>query len=377
MSQPKNKININCPIGKTGYGITSLNIVKNLNMLNLDISLFPIGSNMELNDENEKQLFESLIKNNSHFDRNAPCLKIWHQYDLAYRVGSGHYYSFPFFEIDKLNPREIHQINSCDTIFTASEWSKSILLNNGVNIPISVTPLAVDTQIFSPPPKIKINNGNYIFCHIGKWEKRKSQDFLLQAFENAFDINDKVELWLLPFNPFLKPEEEKEWLQLVENNKLKNKIKIFGRLPTQYHLCELIFYTDCGIFLSRAEGWNNEILEFMALNKPVIATNYSAHTEYLNKDNSFLIDVDELELANDGKWFHGEGNWAKLGDKQMEQTVYSMRKVYTDNIQTNSTGLDTAHKYSWNNTANLINKTLISNNSYHYHANTTKKKRRK
>ena len=73
---------------------------------------------------------------------------------------------------------------------------------------------------------------------------------------------------------------------------------------------------DCGIFPSRAEGWNLDMLEMMALNKSIITTNYSAHTEFCNKDNSFLIDISETEPANDGKWFFGQGNWAKIGEEQ-------------------------------------------------------------
>ena len=371
------KLNVNCPVGKTGYGITSLNITKTLSEnFNVNVSLFPIGNNMELNNDKEKELFTQLLKNSHSFDKNAPCLKIWHQHDLALRVGKGHFYTFPFFEIDTLNSLERHHLNSCDYIFTASKWSKEILLNNDIRVPIYVAPLGVDMGVFSSPAKIKIDNGNYIFSHVGKWEHRKSHDFLLSAFEKAFDINDNVELWLLPHNMFLNEQEEKQWLALVENNKLRDKIKIFQRLPTQYHLAEFIYYSDCGVFLSRAEGWNNEILEFMALNKPVIATNYSAHTEYCDTNNSYLVDVKDLEIANDGKWFFGQGKWAKLADNEMEQTVLHMRNVYNNNIKDNPSGLETAKKYSWNNTSNIIDQTLLRNNSYHANTQTRKKRKR-
>lgn len=371
------KLNVNCPVGKTGYGITSLNITKTLSEnFNVNVSLFPIGNNMELNNDKEKELFTQLLKNSHSFDKNAPCLKIWHQHDLSLRIGKGHFYTFPFFEIDTLNSLERHHINSCDYIFTASKWSKEILINNDIKVPIYVAPLGVDMEVFSSPAKIKIDNGNYIFSHVGKWEHRKSHDFLLSAFEKAFDVNDNVELWLLPHNMFLNEQEENQWLALVENNKLKDKIKIFNRLPTQYHLAEFIYYSDCGVFLSRAEGWNNEILEFMALNKPVIATNYSAHTEYCDTNNSYLVDIKELEIAHDGKWFFGQGRWAKLADNEMEQTVLHMRSVYNNNIKDNPSGLETAKKYSWNNTSNIIDQTLLRNNSYHANTQTRKKRKR-
>lgn len=369
------KLNLNCPIGKTGYGITSLNILKNLYNLDLEVSLFPIGGNqVELNSESEKELLQKVFTNAQSFDCKAPCLKIWHQFDLANRIGSGHYYSFPFFEVDKLKPTEKVHLNSCDGIFVASHWAKDVLVKNDIHKPIYVSPLAVDLEIFKLPVKIKIDNG-YRFFHIGKWEHRKGHDFLIQAFNAAFEADDDVELWLLPFNMFLKQEEQNAWVSMAKNSKLGDKIKIFDRLPTQYHLAEYIFHGDCGVYLSRAEGWNNSILESMALNKPIIATNYSAHTEYCTKENSFLVDITETEVANDGKWFHGEGNWAKLDQPQLEQTVEFMRFVYSNDIRTNPAGLDTAKKFTWDKTASIIHQTLMRNNSYY--ANSKKKNRRK
>lgn len=371
----KKELNVNCAIGKTGYGITSLNIVKQLAQQDLRINLFPIGNQMELNSNAEKTLLQPLIQNSESFSHLAPCLKIWHQFDLASRIGSGHYYSFPFFEVDRLKEKEKYHLNSCDGIFVASRWGKEVLENNGVIKPIYVAPLAVDLEIFKPPTKIKIANNNYIFFHIGKWEHRKSQDFLFKVFDAAFTENDKVELWLLPHNPFLNKEEVQEWHNMVNNCKLRDKIKVWDRLPTQYHLAEFIHQADCGVFLSRAEGWNNEILESMALNKPIIATNYSAHTEYCTKENTYLVDIDTTELANDNRWFFGEGSWAKLDQKQLDQSVEFMRLVYNNDIRTNPNGLQTAQYFTWDKTASIINQTLMRNNSYY--ANTRKKKRRR
>jgi len=369
------KLNANCPINSTGYGITSKNIIKSLDKLGVEISLFPIGQQIQLDSAEEKTVIEKFLNNASSFDPKSPCLKIWHQHDLATKVGNGDYYVFPFFEADKLHDREIHQLNCANYVFTASKWGKTVLEDNGVKSPIFVAPLGIDPEIFKVPNKIKVQNSNYVFFHIGKWEMRKSHDVLISAFDRAFEQNDNVELWMLPHNPFLKKEEEEQWLSLISNAKLKDKIKIYNRLPTHYHLADFIFNADCGVFLSRAEGWNNEIPEAMAINKPIIATNYSAHTEYCTPDNSFLVDINETEPANDGKWFHGNGNWAKIGQEQLDQTIEYMRYVYNNNITSNPNGLETAKNLAWSNTASIINKALTQKKSYN--ATSPKKPRRK
>lgn len=367
-------ININCPINGTGYGITSLNITKEIAQ-RIPVCLFPIGQNIDVNSKEDETIIKNLLNNSNNFDYDAPCLKIWHQYDLASKIGNGHYYAFPFFEIDRLTDREKHHLNYADYIIVASAWAKDVLIKNDIIRPIYVAPLGADHSIFKEPIKIKLERPTYRFFHIGKWEHRKSHDFLIEAFSRAFDINDNVELYLLPFNPFLNEQENQYWFNLVSQSKLKDKIKIFGRLNTQYDLAEFIFNCDCGVFLSRAEGWNNEIVESMAMNKPIIATNYSAHTEYLTNENSYMVDITETEPANDGKWFNGFGNWAKLGQSQLDQTIEHMRYVYSNHIDTNPKGLETAKYYTWDKTANIILQNLEKNHSYHANSKTKHKRR--
>jgi len=357
-------INMYCPINGTGYGITSKNIVSSLSKsTDATVSLFPIGYQVQLETSDEESILKPCLENSKFYNPFSPCLKIWHQHDLASRIGKGIYGVFPFFESDRLYEFEIHQLNSADYVFTASKWGKTVLEKNGVNSYITVAPLGVNLDIFKQE-KIERENDTYVFCHIGKWEKRKSQDFLIEAFNKAFTEKDNVELWLLPHNPFLNKEETEKWTSLVDNSKLKEKIKVYDRLQTQYHVASFINHSDCGVFLSRAEGWNNEIPEVMAMNKPVIATNYSAHTEYCTSDNAFLVDIDKNEPAKDDKWFNGHGNWAKLEEKQLEQTVEHMRFVYNNNIRTNPNGVETAKLYSWDNTASVIYQTLLENDSY-------------
>ena len=70
-------------------------------------------------------------------------------------------------------------------------------------------------------------------------------------------------------NPFLNQEETAKWTNLVEASPLKDKIRLFPRFPTHEKIAELMSYSDCGLYPSRGEGWNLELLEHMAMDKPV------------------------------------------------------------------------------------------------------------
>ena len=239
-------------------------------------------------------------------------------------------------------------------MFVTSEWAKQVLINNGIKTKIKTTPLGVDLSIFDYKKYPKKHNDKYVFLNLGKWEIRKGHDILVDMFEMAFP-NDFAELWIMSAehtNGYSSKEEIDQWHKLYS----RPNIKIIPSVKDHSGIAELISQADCCIFPSRAEGWNMELLESMAMNKPIIATDYSAHTEFCNQDNCFLIPIDEVEPAHDGKAFRGQGNWAKIGTKQMGMCIDYMRYLCSQRISANPNGLKTAEKLSWQHTASLIHK---------------------
>lgn len=341
------------PINQTGYGIASLNILKALYQKNNDIAYFPIG-NPSIDNQEDYNFIQKIYNNSITADFSQPCIKIWHQFDLALRIGKGTYYAYPFFELDKLNKLEQKHMNVPDHLFVSSQWSKQIVENNNIKTPTTVVPLGVDLNIFNINRYKKQNNNKYIFANIGKWEIRKGHDFLYQTFLETFPEEKDVELWVLASestNNYSSKEDLIAWKKLYSQDP---RIKLFSGFNTHQEIANFIAQIDCGVFPSRAEGWNLELLECMAMNKPVIATNYSAHTEFCNSENCFLVNINDIELAHDGKAFNGQGNWAKIGQDQINQIKQYMRYVYDNKINTNSAGLKTAQEYSWQNSAECI-----------------------
>jgi len=97
----------------------------------------------------------------------------------------------------------------------------------------------------------------------------------------------------------------------------------------------------------------------MAAGKHVITTNYSAHTEFCTQDNSTLIPITNVEPAFDGKWFFGQGNWAKVGNREVALLAHEMcmfAEMYKG--EQNISGIETAKTFSWQNTAREIIKCL-------------------
>jgi glycosyltransferase involved in cell wall biosynthesis len=346
------KINLSCPVNNTGYGLASLNIIKELANIS-DLTYLPIGQPSVTSKEDYDLIFSLLSKKYS-IDFDAPYIKIWHQFDLSEHIGKGKYYAYPFFELDTFNEYEIKNLRVPDHLFASSQWAKDIIAQNQIESPVTVIPLGVNRNIFNENVICTRSDDKYVFLNIGKWEIRKGHDILLKLFRSAFPDEKDVELWILASektNNYSSPEELKQWKNMYETD---NRVKLFSGFDTQNELAQLVANSNCGLYPSRAEGWNLELLECMSMNKPAIATNYSAHTEFCTPNNCYLVDINETEKAFDGKAFQGQGNWAKLGNNQIDNIIEHMRYAYKNRITANSYGIETAKKYSWENTSQQL-----------------------
>jgi len=355
------QLNLLGPINQLGYGVACLNIVKALWDEGVDVSLFPIGQPQVTNKEDELAVKRSLDVATT-YSPDAPSLRIWHQNSLAEHVGRGKHIGFPIFELDEFKPIEKHHIASCDKIFVCSEWAKGVV-HDQVEVwydreppprkprlqDVDVVPLGVDANLF--PPTAPTKKDKIVFFNCGKWEVRKGHDFLIRAFQIAHAHDPRLELWMMCTNPFNTEKEESQWRQRYNHP----AVKIIPRAETQQEVYNIMAQTDCGVFPSRGEGWNLELLEMMSVGRSVIATDYSAHTEFCTKENCRLIDVHETEKAYDNKWFFGQGSWAKIDESIIFELSLAMQS-FAENYKwkINEEGVKTAEKFSWQNTAQRI-----------------------
>ena len=337
------------PINQLGYGVAGLNILKALQDNN-NVSLHMIGQPQVTNQADADAVTKG-IQTSKMFDPQAPCIRVWHQNQMAERIGSGKFIGFPIFELDTFSDLERHHLESCDEIFVCSKWAKQVVVDQTsfTGQRVHVVPLGVDRDIFREA--LPRTHKKTIFFNCGKWEVRKGHDILINAFKKVIEHGEDAELWMMCSNPFNTPEEDANWKNLYNHP----NIKLIPRAETQQEVYNIMSQVDCGVFPSRGEGWNLELLEMMSAGKHVVATDYSAHTEFCTKENCGLVTTQDVEPAFDGKWFFGQGNWAKLGSHEQMDLYMKMMKFILDKKGTvNESGIETAKKFSWYNTAEKI-----------------------
>lgn len=371
-----------CPINPLSYGLVGWNILKTLMDQGHDVALFPIDIHNPndrqkiiewhlshiskdpnfINGIAEKYLFPAMQKKFS-YDYDAPTIRIFHQHLLQESVGKGERIGFPIFELNKFSDQEKNSLKGVDYVFVPTQWAQNII-HSEIDKACFVVPLGVDHNIFKPSVEpqqiIRDPKTETVFFLPGKLEVRKCHDIIHDIFAKAFNKNDVVELWLCPHSFFVDQNEMQDWIRLYKNSPLGDKIKILPRLQTQVELAQIMAQADCVLSISRAEGWDLPCLEAIAMGKPVIATNYSGHTEFCHEHNSYLVNIDELEDAYDGKFFFNQGQWAHIGDNQIEQIVNHMRHIHmtkerdNDDFMKGFGRVGTTEKFSWHNTVEKL-----------------------
>lgn len=366
------QMNVVAPINSLGYGVVGLNTVLALERAAVDVALWPIGGNAEAPDGTHAAL-QRCLERQGGYDPLAPSLRIWHQFDLAGHVGKGLHCALPVFELNLFRPNELHHLLQQDIVFAPSAWAAEVLLDNGVQESrIQSAPFGADPELFYPLPQQSKPGDPTTFINVGKWEVRKGHDVLVDAFNRAFAPTDNVQLVMHCHNPCF-PDQGRanaynsQWARMYKSSRMGQRIFVSdGRMKNQADLVAMMRQADCGVFPSRAEGWNLEAGEMLALGKHLIVTDYSAHQTFCTRENSLLIDIGGLEDAHDGVWFNSQspswggqpGQWASLGEPQVEQLVEHLRLVHRlkqdGKLPVNSAGVKTMQHFTWDNTAREI-----------------------
>ena len=351
-------INIRGPANALlGYGHCCINIIKALYSEGVHLAYFPMGSPTLTTDD--LPLLQQLVRNQDFFDSRAPSLNIWHPNHLAERIGNGANCALTFFEVDKFSDCEKCHLRSVDKLIVASQWAADLLSREFPDLRPYVVSMGVDRHVFAPPDWPPTNPTNTTrFIIVGKVELRKGYDVLIQVFNKAFNKEDRVELIVSWNNPFLRPGDLQRWTSLYKDSPLGDKISWVSYLPTDVALANLMRSCDCMVNLTRAEGFGLPLLQALSCGLHVITTKYSAHAEFCTPSNSSLVSIDGLEDAYDGIFFFGQGRWARLGDRQIEQAVSFMRHIHRlkqeGQLQMNAEGIEMAKQLTWEKIAKRL-----------------------
>lgn len=137
---------------------------------------------------------------------------------------------------------------------------------------------------------------------------RKNPLGVVEAYEKAFGKNNPDVIQVLKSSISQEfPEEKKRILDRISGN---SSIILIEEVLPQDKLNSLYNCCDCYVSLHRSEGFGLTMAEAMFLGKPVIATAYSANTEFMNINNSFPVRYKMVSTGDAYAFAGGKGHWA-------------------------------------------------------------------
>ncbi|WDF69515.1 glycosyltransferase family 4 protein [Sphingobacterium oryzagri] len=138
--------------------------------------------------------------------------------------------------------------------------------------------------------------------------QRKNPYAAIEAFEQAFGKNNSEVCLVVKSSASAHfPTESAALKQRIADN---SSIMLVDEILPRKKLEALMASCDVYVSLHRSEGFGLTMAEAMSLGKPVIATAYSANTEFMTAENSFLIPYTMIPAADDYEIPGLENSWA-------------------------------------------------------------------
>jgi len=154
--------------------------------------------------------------------------------------------------------------------------------------------------------------------------RRKNPLATVTAFRQAFDDRDDVALFIKTTNAGRHPAEHQSLLAAAASHP---NITVRDAYVTSDDYFSMLDACDCYVSLHRSEGFGLTVAEAMALGKPVIATAYSATTEFANESNSFPVPARLVPVGDDAPPYPPQSRW---GEPDVAVATAHMLGVFND-----------------------------------------------
>lgn len=183
-----------------------------------------------------------------------------------------------------------------------------------------------DLSIFSKNGQVKSANGDFVMCYPGTLNWHQGLDLAVEAVSLIRDQAPNLRFRIVGDGP------DRESLRaLIAKHHLEDRVSMEGFVPME-RVAEIMSNTDLGVVPKRGNSFGNEafstkIMEFMAMNVPVVASRTKIDQYYFNNDLVQFFEpgnVDDLaarilelvsdpvrrsEIARNSSTFIAENSW--------------------------------------------------------------------
>lgn len=242
-------------------------------------------------------------------------------WDYRYNIG------YWLWELEEFPEEWTPCFNCVHEIWTPSEYI-SCAIRKKTSLPVVTIPYYMELECSGKYDRTSFGLPDNKFLFLMMYDhssimERKNPIGVLKAFKKAFDVQDDNVGLVIKINNCDKKDINKinELLDGYTNVYLIHEI-----LNRDQVNC-LIRCVDVFVSLHRAEGFGLVMAEAMFLETPVIATNWSANTEFMNENVACMVNYKLISIEKDLPPFRAGNRWA---EPDLDVAAGYMKKLYED-----------------------------------------------
>lgn len=291
-----------------------------------------------------KQVEDELVDKLDLLRKNTveeDCVKIFGSTATTLLWG-GYKVLYTMMETEKVHPQYIDKCNTANEVWLPTDWCIEKFKESGLKTKIYKMPIGVDLDTYGEgmkPVTFEGKERDFVFLSVFGWSLRKGYDVLLQAYYEEFSKDDDVSLVIC--SRFAGKTDKtskqviKDEIKRIENsvkkpNKPKPPLLVADVIPEKM-MGNLYNSAHAYICISRGEGFGMPFCEASICGLPVIASNYSGQKDFLNSNNSFLVEPEGVAVNPGAEWvsfYYQDMPMANFGRKSIDETRAHMRYVY-------------------------------------------------
>lgn len=265
-------------------------------------------------------------------------------------------------------PEWLQGVNKMNVTWVSSNHSKSVFENTKfdqrdknnqivgqikLEKPVKVLFEGANLDTYKPIAKseikeVKLDEIKESFCYlfVGHWMQgefghdRKNVSLLVKAFYETFK-NQRGSRPALILKASTGVASYTSRQDLLDRIKQIRETVIGSNLPNVYLLNGEFTDVEMNelynnpkvksmISLTKGEGFGRPLLEFSLTGKPVIATNWSGHTDFLKPNMSIMLggQLENVHPSAANQWLIKESQWFRVNDGEIGKALKEVHKKY-------------------------------------------------
>lgn len=218
-----------------------------------------------------------------------------------------------YWELASVRPEWHHIIQQFDEIWCASSFMARAI--DAVSTrPIRIVRPALDFSVNSSlrdRSSFGLPSHAYLFFYAADASSvigRKNPEALLRAYIQEFS-SDEQTCCLLKIGNTELASREMQRLRSIAGD--RQDVILMNDLLTSEDLSALYGIIDCYVSPHRAEGLGLTILEAMAAQKPIIATQYGGASDFVTEETAYPLEHRLIEIGSDNQPYPSRYIWAE------------------------------------------------------------------